>query len=233
MKFLVSDLHIGHANVISYCNRPYKDAFEMNNDIVKRINSRVKKNDELYILGDVSLNPNSMEWLMERVKCKNIYLIEGNHDKCFRKNPRHMSEKIQNMRARYFKAGFKSIEITQWITLTKKRPWYKRFPWTHDKQITVQLNHFPFAPENAEKEDTRYLDQRPKDIGQILLHGHSHCWYRKRGRQIDVGFDGDLKVWSEEEIIDLIEDPRDYIPSPITAYYEANKMKSVLKNGDY
>ena len=27
--FYVSDLHIGHANVISYCNRPYKDAYEM------------------------------------------------------------------------------------------------------------------------------------------------------------------------------------------------------------
>ena len=216
--FVTSDLHIGHKNVIPYCNRPYKDAYEMNTDIVKRINDTVGENDILYINGDVSLNPNSMEWFMQRIKCKNVHLIEGNHDKCFRKNPRHMSEKIQNMRARYFKAGFKSIEQSINLKIGK---------------YDVQLCHFPFVPKDVEKEDTRYLAQRPKDEGQILLHGHSHCWYRKRGRQIDVGFDGDLKVFSEADIIALIEDPRDYIPSPITAYYEANKAKLILKNGDY
>lgn len=231
MKYLTSDLHLGHLNVISYCNRPYKDVAEMNDAIVQAINSRVQKNDELYILGDVSLNPKWMEFLMERIVCRNVHLIVGNHDSVFQNKLGAKPEKTAKFMERYFRAGFKSIQNTLWVTLSKKKPWWKF--WGYNKEITVQLSHFPFVPEDIKAEDTRYLNHRPKDLGQILLAGHSHCVYLKRGRQIDVGFDGALKVWSEEEIIDLIEDPRDYIPSRVTEYYKANKEKTVLKNGDY
>jgi calcineurin-like phosphoesterase family protein len=89
------------------------------------------------------------------------------------------------------------------------------------KKYKVQMSHFPFPPKgDGRNTDVRYMDKRPEDKGQILLHGHSHCKYVKNGRMIDVGFDHNFLPWSEEEIIDLIEDKRDYIPSRITEFYK-------------
>jgi calcineurin-like phosphoesterase family protein len=213
--WFVGDLHFSHANIIPYTNRPYKDIEEMNNAIVSIWNNSVKSEDTVYLLGDVSLNIRYVEQYVPKLNGKKI-LIVGNHENCFEKYPDYKPEKMKNMRQRYLNAGFESLHDNLVISIGK----YK-----------VQLNHFPFAPKSNDKSngDIRYLKHRPIDKGQILLHGHSHAYHRKNGRMIDVGFDGDLKLWSEDEIIALIEDPRDYIPSPITEYYNANKEKLILK----
>lgn len=53
--WFTSDTHFGHANIIKYCNRPYKDTEEMNADLIKRWNSTVGKDDLVWHLGDFSL----------------------------------------------------------------------------------------------------------------------------------------------------------------------------------
>lgn len=50
--FFTSDLHLGHDNVIKYCNRPFKDGNHMNNSLIRNWNQRVKKDDLIYHLGD-------------------------------------------------------------------------------------------------------------------------------------------------------------------------------------
>jgi len=58
------------------------DAFLLSN-----INALVKPNDILYHLGDFSLkNP---EPYLDKINCKNIHLILGNHDKRIRKKKKH------------------------------------------------------------------------------------------------------------------------------------------------
>lgn len=50
--WFTSDFHLGHFNIIRYCNRPFVDTQEMNAAILERMNASVKAGDVLYFLGD-------------------------------------------------------------------------------------------------------------------------------------------------------------------------------------
>ncbi len=75
-----SDLHLGHAKIIQYCNRPFADVSEMDRILIDNINTRVDQEDELFILGDFAFGNQSKAYL-DKIYCKNIHLILGNHDK--------------------------------------------------------------------------------------------------------------------------------------------------------
>lgn len=81
MIYFTSDLHLGHEKIISSCNRPFDNAYDMNKSIIESINDVVTNKDILYILGDISLGmPKSdAEKLLRKLKCKKV-LIKGNHD---------------------------------------------------------------------------------------------------------------------------------------------------------
>lgn len=46
MNFYISDLHIGHENVIRFDNRPFANADEMNDTIFSNWNSSVTRGDK-------------------------------------------------------------------------------------------------------------------------------------------------------------------------------------------
>jgi len=50
--WFTADFHLGHANIIKYCERPFRNVLEMNRTIIKKHNERVKKDDIVYFLGD-------------------------------------------------------------------------------------------------------------------------------------------------------------------------------------
>jgi calcineurin-like phosphoesterase family protein len=49
--WFTADFHLGHKNIIRYCNRPFGTVEEMNRTILDRLNNLVKANDILYFLG--------------------------------------------------------------------------------------------------------------------------------------------------------------------------------------
>jgi len=55
--WFTADFHLGHKNIIRYCNRPFDTVEEMNRTILDRLNSLVKTNDFLYFLGDFCIGP--------------------------------------------------------------------------------------------------------------------------------------------------------------------------------
>ena len=50
--YLIGDTHFDHANIIRYCNRPFRNVQEMNETIVRNWNEIVKDKDTVYFLGD-------------------------------------------------------------------------------------------------------------------------------------------------------------------------------------
>jgi calcineurin-like phosphoesterase family protein len=84
--YFTSDSHFGHQRIIEYCDRPFKSVEEMNQSIIQRWNSKVGENDTLYFLGDWALGGGfksageKARFYREKINCKNIYLIWGNHD---------------------------------------------------------------------------------------------------------------------------------------------------------
>ena len=81
MMYFTSDLHLGHENCISMCNRPFSSVDEMNEKLIDNWNKRVHKNDTVYIVGDFAYRSAvSPEEYIKRLK-GNKYLIIGNHDR--------------------------------------------------------------------------------------------------------------------------------------------------------
>jgi calcineurin-like phosphoesterase family protein len=76
--WFTSDTHYGHANVIEYCKRPFKDVQEMNEALIENFNSLVKPEDEVYHLGDFSFSRDPYR-VASRLNGR-IHLILGNHD---------------------------------------------------------------------------------------------------------------------------------------------------------
>ena len=56
MKFYTSDLYFNHGNIIRYENRPFDTVEEMNETLIRNWNRKVKKGDEVYILGDFTFS---------------------------------------------------------------------------------------------------------------------------------------------------------------------------------
>ena len=78
--FFTSDTHFGHENIIKFCNRPFKDADEMNEALINNWNNKVGKDDIVYHLGDFAIG-GSYIWnnTLNALNGK-IILIIGNHD---------------------------------------------------------------------------------------------------------------------------------------------------------
>jgi calcineurin-like phosphoesterase family protein len=83
--FLVSDTHFGHTGVCRFMRndgvtklRPWDNADEMDEEMVKRWNETVRPNDKVYHLGDVVINRKALKTLY-RLNGDKV-LIRGNHD---------------------------------------------------------------------------------------------------------------------------------------------------------
>lgn len=80
MKFYISDLHLGHKNIIKFDNRPFDNTKDMEDKIISNWNSVVKEDDEVYILGDMFWKNGEAERILSELKGEK-YLLLGNHDK--------------------------------------------------------------------------------------------------------------------------------------------------------
>ena len=79
MTYFTSDQHFGHANIIKYCDRPFKTAAEMDKVMLVKWNDKVTDEDDVWILGDLFFRSSTVGPTLERLKGKK-HLILGNHD---------------------------------------------------------------------------------------------------------------------------------------------------------
>jgi len=101
--WLTSDLHFFHKNIITYCNRPFCDEYEMNETILASWNSTVADDDHVIVVGDLTAGlydrKEELQVLISRLKGVKT-LVTGNHD--------HMSTSW------YRNAGF--VKVVKHIT---------------------------------------------------------------------------------------------------------------------
>lgn len=79
--FFTSDHHFGHANIIQFSKRPFKNTAEMNRGMIDRWNEKVKPTDEVYHLGDFGLTKDVelIGKILDELHGTK-YLIAGNHE---------------------------------------------------------------------------------------------------------------------------------------------------------
>ena len=113
--FFTSDTHFHHANIIRFCDRPFRDVEEMDEILIRNWNEVVGPKDTVFHLGDFCLG-GSAEWskVLDRLNGK-IHLIMGNHD-------------LKNFRQGFF-GRFEEVTMQR----------YLRF-----KKVGIYLNHHPF-----------------------------------------------------------------------------------------
>ena len=117
--FVISDLHIGHKNILTFCDRETDSLLEMNELIVTSWNDVVKRNDLVYILGDVALNHRTLPETLTRLNGKKR-LVMGNHE-----NDKRYA--YENVYSKYFEriGAYKELKIQkEYSTLLSHMPVY-------------------------------------------------------------------------------------------------------------
>jgi calcineurin-like phosphoesterase family protein len=161
--------------------RDFKTLDEMNDHIVNGINSSVGQDDILIHLGDWSFGGFEMiEQFRNRINCKNIHLVLGNHD-------HHIDRDKEGIRGLF-------SSVHQYLELDVKNKGSLKMD--HDNrpfESKFVLMHYPIMSWNKMNE------------GVIHLHGHVHLPPHKRigkGKMMDVGVDGNgLEPISIKEVL--------------------------------
>lgn len=94
--FFTSDLHLGHESILSMRTQ-FKDIDEHDNFLIKKWNKKVKRKDEVYILGDLCFR--SKVCVSDYVSQMNgkKHLIVGNHDGHWMRKVNNMSEYFETV----------------------------------------------------------------------------------------------------------------------------------------
>ena len=158
--FFTSDSHFGHKNIIPMTNRPFADAEEMDNALIKNWNNVVGKNDIVFHLGDFCFgNPSKWKEVLEQLN-GNIYLILGNHDfknlkaNCYQ----YFTDIQQQMR----------IWIDDWILYLNHFPYLCcDGAWNLDRKVGQAFGHVHSCPDCKGLDIPRmqYLFPNQYDVG--------------------------------------------------------------------
>lgn len=178
--WFTADLHLGHRNIIDYCNRPFADTDAMNCALIDRWNGAVESGDTVFVLGDFALGQIADTLPLARELSGRKVLLAGNHDRCWFGHGDRSKPWVQ----RYIEAGFD--EIIQGSSRLNVAG------------LEVELCHFPY--EGDSRDHDRYVEFRPPDEGGLLLHGHVHDRWTRQGRMINVGVD----VWDFKPVHEAV-----------------------------
>lgn len=80
--WFTADLHLGHANILRHCQRPFTNVEEMDENLIELWNVCVRPKDTIYVAGDLIWQGARLVDYLGRLN-GTIHLILGNHDERF------------------------------------------------------------------------------------------------------------------------------------------------------
>ena len=181
MRYYIADCHFYHKNLLTEMdNRDFESVEQMNEVMIEKWNKKVHAQDEVVILGDLSLgNGKETNEILCRLKGR-LYLIRGNHDE------------------RYLRD--KDFDVSRF-------EWVRDYAEIHDNKRKIVLMHYPVFCYNGQFR--RGADGTPLTYmlhGHIHSRGgRANARNRDRERPIfryDVGLDAnDYKPVSRDQIL--------------------------------
>lgn len=169
MIYFTSDLHFRHDRVIKHANRPFRDAEEMDRVLLNNWNNTVGRDDEVYMLGDLTMKGSEVANSILTKLNGGIHIIRGNHDKF--------------LDQRDFKK-YNVVEVTHYKELVYNNTRFVLFhypieEWNHYFRHSIHLhghqhNHADYNLNNRDKGLLKYdvgVDAnnfRPVSIDDIL-----------------------------------------------------------------
>ena len=175
--FFTSDWHIGHASVLVYDKRPFKDLNHMHRVLINNYNACVSTNGICYFLGDVGLTKSdNITKIIKQLNGTKV-LILGNHDN----NTYSMYEK-----------GFDVVLNTAVFYIADKRISMSHcpLPGIFREDVSGMKNSKEGENWHGEHKNQRFTNQ---DLtADYHIHGHIHSTPdnekpKKTDRQFDVG----------------------------------------------
>ena len=182
--WISGDHHFGHANVIKYCNRPYVNVTEMDNELISIWNSYVAPKDIVYYLGDFTLGNEELAFYY--FACLNgIIFVLGNkwhHDKRWlqRYNVPDVTE--YDTRSKVSVRIVLPVEVMEDVMMNED-----------GNGIPAILCHYQF------------LNWDRQHYGSLHFFGHSHGTSEPRHNCLDVGIDNAFKLVGEYRPLRLDE----------------------------
>jgi calcineurin-like phosphoesterase family protein len=186
--FFTSDSHYGHSNICrattkwndDNLTRDYKSLDHMNDVLVNNINEVVGENDILIHLGDWSFGGfDNIGEFRNRILCKNVYLVYGNHDHHIRRN----KEDVKKLFSGCFDYLHLDLRVPNGSLMDK---------------ISIVCLHYPIASWDGLSDGVIHLH------GHVHLPPHLKI---ADGRAMDVGVDGNnLYPYELSEIRSLLKD---------------------------
>lgn len=219
--WITSDTHHGHKNICLATSewddkelkcRAFNSIEEMNEMIVSNINKYVKEDDILIHLGDWSFGGIENIWnFRKQIKCKNIYLVLGNHDHHIRNNNILPNVKRAEPYSSVLMDGVPGCYTgdDEYPDYVEARSLFVEVEHYLEIQIDKTLfccMHFPIEEWN---------DRGNNKIGEsYMLHGHQHGDNRYLKNRLDVGIDnayklvGELRPLNIQEVVQIIKKQR-------------------------
>jgi len=182
MRFFTADLHLGHKNILAYCDRPFETVEKMDEALLENINQTVDIGDLLYILGDFCFGEKHAAAYLDKIYCQHVILVMGNHDAHTPSG--EATKSLQD------DVGF--LEVRDLMTVTIETP---------DANLRAVLCHYPI--ETWRGKNTGYLHLHGHTHGLVPSEGLFRMDVGVDGTESPEGFRsaGDYKPYSEQDIV--------------------------------
>ncbi len=184
MKYVTSDLHLGHKRIITetFSGRPWDTIEEHDKAIVDNIMKPLKRGDELFVLGDLSWSKDGYWRFFNSIPKKvTVHWVLGNHDLKPYKQWKHLVTSVCELK--HIRIQKNTVALCHYPMITWNKSHYDSWmlyghhhingigieeldKLTSGKMLNVNIEMHDYKPW-SEEEIVEYMSHRPHNWDYI------------------------------------------------------------------